>query len=75
MEQGGKEGGWYVKKGEIFLEGMNTKHSNLETFWRLNGNVIKTRKTEKSCATILSRKGVDMAAYCSFVFFKTHWNP
>ena len=42
-------------------------------FWRLNENVIKTRKTEKSCAINLSGKGVDVVADCSIVRFSTLW--
>ena len=40
-------------------------------FWRLNENVIKTRKTEKSCPINLSGKCVDMVADCSIVLFST----
>ena len=59
----------------IVQEGINTKKTcNLEAFnVRLNVNVIKTRKTEKSCPINLSGKGVDMVADCSIVFFSTLW--
>ena len=43
----------------IVQEGINKKIWRL---LRLNENVIKTRKTEKSCIINLSGKGVDMVA-------------
>ena len=50
------------------------KKYNLESF--LNGNVIKKRKTEKSCPTNLSGKGEEMVADSSIVLFSaTLWNP
>ena len=53
----------------IVQEGINTKkNSNLEAFLKTE-NVIKTRKTEKSCPINLSGKGVDMVADCSIVLF------
>ena len=56
----------------IVQEGINTKKpSNLEAFLRLNENVIKTRKTEKSCPINLSGKCVDMVADCSIVLLST----
>ena len=57
----------------IVQEGINTKkNSNLEAFLKTE-NVIKTRKTEKSCPINLSGKGVDMVADCSIVLFSTLW--
>ena len=55
----------------IVQEGLNTKKkSNLEAFLKTE-NVIKTRKTEKSCPINLSGKCVDMVADCSTVLFST----
>ena len=55
----------------IVQEGINTKkNSNLEAFLKTE-NVIKTRKTEKSCPINLSGKCVDMVADCSIVLFST----
>ena len=55
----------------IVQEGINTKKtSNLEAFLKTE-NVIKTRKTEKSCPINLSGKCVDMVADCSIVLFST----
>ena len=45
------------------------KNSNHATFFKAE-NVIKTRKTEKSCPINLSGKCVDMVA-CSIVLFST----
>ena len=56
----------------IVQEGINTKkkNSNLEAFLKTE-NVVKTRKTEKSCPINLSGKCVDMVADCSIVLFST----
>ena len=55
----------------IVQEGINTKkNSNHATFFKAE-NVIKTRKTEKSCPINLSGKAVDMVADCSIVLFST----
>ena len=55
----------------IVQEGINTKkNSNLEAFLKTE-NVIKTRKTEKSCPINLYGKCVDMVADCSIVLFST----
>ena len=56
----------------IVQEGINTKkkNSNLEAFLKTE-NVIKTRKTEKSCPINLSGKYVDMVADCSIILFST----
>ena len=56
----------------IVQEGINTKkkNSNLEAFLKTE-NVIKTRKTEKSCPINLSGKCVDMVADCTIVLFST----
>ena len=55
----------------IVQEGINTKkNSHLEVFLKTE-NVIKTKKTEKSCPINLSDKCVDMVADCSIVLFST----
>ena len=55
----------------IVQGGINTKKpSNLEAFLKTE-NVIKPRKTEKSCPKNLSGKCVDMVADCSIVLFST----
>ena len=47
----------------IVQEGINKKKKQESGgILRLNENVIKTRKTEKSCIINLSGKGVDMVA-------------
>ena len=59
----------------IVQEGINTKKKAIwRDLERLNENVIKTRKPEKSCPINLSGKGVDMVPDCSIVLFSTLWS-
>ena len=57
----------------IGQESINTKKTKTKTKKQQSGgkNVIKTRKTEKSCPINLSGKCVDMVADCSIVLYST----